>query len=730
MNISYKWLLELVSTTLAPGELAERLTMVGLAVDAVHEVGDDYVLEFDITSNRPDCLSHLGVAREVAVVTNGSVHLPEGEPTSDEKSQSATKSRENAKGDVSVEVRDLSLCLRYAARVIRGVRIAPSPDWMVKRLQAIGQRPINNVTDITNYVLFEQGQPLHAFDFAKLTEQRIVVRLAFEGERLRTLDGVARELNPQMLVIADAVRPVAVAGVMGGEESEISSATTDVLIESAYFEPHQVRRTAQALSLHTDASHRFERGVDFEGVLRAQARAVELIRDIAGGVAEDAIDVYPEPIKRRVVRLRFKRIKDLTSLDVASEESRRILIALGFVPQERGTLEAANQSFSHDVKKNELVQEAEINPIQEALFVTPTWRADIEREEDLVEEVARHVGYGKVEAKLPASSVSGEHQSHEGRRRAARRALAGSGFDEAISFSFIDSSHDERFAFVHDLAEGNDDSGNADRLVSLSNPIIEGVVRMRPTLLPGLLDAVRGNFNHGTRNVRLFEMGHVFARNAAAEGLPKEPEALALVATGGAMEEGCAAASRESDFFDLKGALEAVADAINIGPLEFEAHQVKHLREGQAAQVLIEGRLIGLCGRLSDEVAAGYKFRQAVYVAEVDLGRLLEAKERVVRYTPLARYPSIVRDLTLIANRRITFGELRRAALGLQIEECRSVQLIDVYEGGNVPEGNRSLTLRIKYQSDAGTLRDEEVDEKHARIVSRLEAVSADNNAK
>jgi phenylalanyl-tRNA synthetase beta chain len=321
MNISYNWLRDLTGVALGAREVAQLLTRIGLAVEVVHEVGDDSVLEIDLTSNRPDCLSHLGVAREVVAAAGGRVLLPKGVPSSVEGPGAHT----------GVEIRDVDLCPRYAARIVRGVTIKPSPDWLVKRLEAIGQRAINNVADITNYVLHEQGQPLHAFDLAKLTEARIVVRRADAGEKLKTLDGVERELDTEMLVIADAVRPVALAGVMGGEDSEISAATRDVLIESAYFNPASVRRTSRILGLRTEASHRFERGVDYEGVLRAQERCVALICEIAGGTAtEDTVDVYPQRLTQPVVSLRPERVKALTGLDVAPEESRRILLSLGF----------------------------------------------------------------------------------------------------------------------------------------------------------------------------------------------------------------------------------------------------------------------------------------------------------------------------------------------------------------------------------------------------------------
>ncbi|HJU55898.1 MAG TPA: phenylalanine--tRNA ligase subunit beta, partial [Pyrinomonadaceae bacterium] len=465
MNISYNWLRELTGVTLAPKELAERLTMLGLAVEVVHEAGDDFVLEIDLTSNRPDCLSHLGVAREVAAAAGGRVLLPEGAPS---------KIEGRAEAFTSVEIRDADLCPRYSGRVVRGVTIKPSPDWLVKRLEAIGQRPINNVADITNYVLHEQGQPLHAFDLAKLTEQRIVVRRAAAGEKLKTLDGVERELDAEMLVIADAARAVALAGVMGGEETEISDETRDVLIESAYFDPASVRRTSRVLGLRTEASHRFERGVDYAGVLRAQERCVALITELAGGAAtENAVDVYPKHIEPPTISLRPERVKALAALDVDAGEAVRILLALGFTQRDAmAALGAAPGGGENSVRERALT------------FIAPTWRVDVEREEDLVEEVARHYGYDKIATELPASSVAGEYQPSERKRRALRRALTARGFDEAISFSFIDAGEDGRFELLPGLVSEGD---GAEQFVTLTNPIIEGVTRMRPTLLAGLL---------------------------------------------------------------------------------------------------------------------------------------------------------------------------------------------------------------------------------------------------
>lgn len=705
MNISYNWLHELTKTKLKPRQLAERLTMIGLAVEGIHEAEGDFVLDIDLTSNRPDCLSHIGVAREVAALEKGRLHLPE----------TKLKNVSGQAGEfASVEILDKDLCPRYAARIVRGVKIKPSPDWLKKRLEAIGQRSINNVADITNYVLHEMGQPLHAFDLAKLAGHKIIVRRARAGEKLVTLDGVERALDKEMLVIADAERAVALAGVMGGEDSEISFTTRDVLIESAYFDPASVRRTARLLGMHTEASHRFERGADYANVLRAQERCVALICELAGGTATvDAIDVYPRPVKKPVVTLRPERVEALTGLQVTPTEMGNILTRLGFTECARVSSTEAEWSFRDGV-----VEEMPVHLHSAISFIPPTWRVDVSIEEDLVEEIARLTGYEKIDTLLPASSIAGEYQQGEYRKRALRSALNDCGFDEAVSFSFIDARHDGEFELIPEYAVFEKAENS---FVTLSNSIIEGATRMRPSLLAGLLEAVRHNLNHGTRDVRLFESGRIFA--AAIEGeLPREREALALVATGGLLEEGRAGALRELDFYDLKGALESAADAMNLPPLKFEEASVRHLHEGQAAAVsLSDGTRIGTLGKLSESVASAYKFRQAVYVAEIDFTRLLGAAEATVIYTPLARYPSVTRDVSLLVARRVAFADLLRVVHDVNAEYCRAAKLVGTYEGANLPEGMRSVTLRLEYRAEERTLRDEEVDQIHARIVGALE---------
>ncbi len=682
MFISYNWLRELTGTKLNPQEVRDRLTNVGLAIDAVVERDGDFVLDVEVPSNRGDCLSHVGIAREVAVIERSKVQSPKSKV-------------QNTNGKpvtfASVEIKDPDLCPRYAARVVRGVKIDPSPEWLTKRLETIGQRPINNVADITNYVLHELGQPLHAFDLAKLSDRKIIVRRAGKDETIKTLDGVNRKLDANMLVIADAQRPVAIAGVMGGEDSEISSSTGEVLIESAYFDSASVRRTAKLLGLHTEASHRFERGTDPEGVINAQERCVALICEIAGGVAtSDAIDVYPKPIDTKAASLRQQRLTAITGLRVPRAEILRILTALGFELREESSEKLA--------------------------FTIPSWRHDVAIEEDLIEEVARHAGYDEIATGLPPSSLAGEYHATEQRKRALRHAMAERAFDEAIGFSFIEAAQDDKFQLIPAF---NDDAEH-EKFVTLQNPIIEDWNRMRPTLLPGLLSSLRHNINQGTRDVCLFELGRVF-RASAKDKLPEEREALALVATGGVLEADKAGSARDFDFYDLKGALETAAEALKLPPLEFEAAAVKHLRIGQAAIIKINGTEVGSIGILGETTASDYKFRQPVFVAEVDLTTLLEVEEIPVLYSPLPRFPSIMRDISLLMGRKVTVAELLRSANEEKAENCVSVKFVGAYEGEGIPEDKRSVTLRFEYRAPDHTLRDEDVDQMHWPLIKALQ---------
>jgi phenylalanyl-tRNA synthetase beta chain len=457
------------------------------------------------------------------------------------------------------------------------------------------------------------------------------------------------------------------------------------LIESAYFNPASVRRTAKVLGLNTEASHRFERGTDPEGVIRAQERCVGLICELAGGTAtEDVVDVYPQPFKPRTVTLRPPRVEAITSLQVATEEMLRILTALGFALNQQDT----------------------------PRFTVPSWRHDVAIEEDLVEEVARHTGYNQIQTALPSASSAGEYHSTESGKRELRRSLAACGYDEAINFSFIERTDD--FALLPSLRATTDESS-----VVLKNPIIEEASQMRQTLLPGLLKAVHHNINHGNRNVCLFEAGRVFAAVQPGE-LPAEREALALVATGGLLLANRAQPERELDFYDLKGALESAVEAMNLPRLDFQATEIKHLRAGQSALIFSNGAPVGSIGRLADSVAGEYKFRQPLFAAEVDLTGLLDSGQQPVLYSPLPRFPSIVRDVSLLVARNLSVAEIVGAVAEQQPRHFVSTEFVGTYEGEGISDDKRSMTIRIEYRADDRTLRDEEVDEIHLPVIEAL----------
>ncbi len=597
-----------------------------------------------------------------------------------------------------VSIQDADLCHRFTARIIRNVKIAKSPDWLVKRLEAVGERSINNVADITNYVMLELGNPMHSFDLNKLAENRIVVRRARNGETIQTLDEVERTLDETMLAICDAEKPVAVAGVMGGFDSSITDATTDVLLEVAYFDRANIRQTSRKLKLSTEASHRFERGVDIENLIRASNRATELICELAGGVAGEFVDVYPTRFTPNEIEsndIQFA-VKRLTGLEVEETEISRILNSLGFKTKDESPI--ANR--------------------QSQIFTVPSWRHDVSIEEDLVEEVARIVGYDKIGEELPASGSAGEYQPTESRKKSLRNTLAALGFNEAISYSFIDTGSDEKFALIPSLVTENLD----EKYVSLQDSIIEGATRMRPSLLSGLLDAVRKNFNHQKRDLKLFEIGKVFSASEKENDLPNERELFALVLTGNELLENKASAVREFDFYDAKGALESAASAIDLPALRFQVKDVNHLRKGQSAEVLLNGNAVGTIGRLDDEIATTYKFRQPIFVAEVDLQTMLAAEKKAIAYHPLPVYPSIVRDVSLLVKRNVSFAEIKKAVEAQKYELLRSIEFVDVYEGKGMADDERSLTIRLAYRSDERTLLEEEIETIHAQILQSLES--------
>ncbi len=680
MKISYNWLKEFVDVDLPPHDLAAPLTMAGLAVDAVESYGNDSILEFDLTSNRPDCLSHLGIAREAAAVLWKTMRPPEAK---------IIESKTKTSDVTSVEILAPALCPRYTARVIRGVKIGPSPDWLVKRLESLGQRSVNNVADITNYVMLEMGQPLHAFDLHQLRGERIIVRTARSGEKITTLDGEERDLTPEMLVIADAERPVALAGIKGGEDSGITEKTADVLLEAACFAPVQTRATSKALGLSTEASYRFERGTDPEIVAKASDRAAALIAEIAGGeVLSGLVDVYPTKAARDWIGFRRSRYALLTGLRIELGEAERILRSLGF-------------AVEADVENDRL------------RAMAPSWRVDVSIEEDLIEEVARIAGYDKLKNTLPGSAGAGAYLPGEDARRAARLTLTALGYNEAISFSFVNGETDEMLSEVGE-----------DTRLALLNPIDETQAHMRVTLLGGLLDALERNFNHGARNVRLFEIGRCFMDDIGER--PLEMERLGIVATGARNEDDWQLAASSNgggsiDFYDVKGAIESVAEAIGLPALEFNPDEAcDFLHPGRRAEVRLGAEAIGVVGQLHPRIAARYKFKQPVFVADLNLRIMLLADRAKVRYHPLPKFPTVVRDLALLIDTGVQFASVERAINDLKIPELVGVKLFDLYVGKELPPGKHSIALSLRYRAANRTLTDEEVNAAHDRVVNAL----------
>lgn len=675
MNISYNWLRDIIDLNLSVEETAAALTRVGLAVEGIHPHGEDFVLDVDLTSNRSDCLSHRGIARELGVSTGNRLKDSDIRPLPES-------------GSNLVRIEEPELCNRFTARVLRGVKVEPSPKWLVDRLEAIGERPINNVADITNYVMHEIGQPMHSFDLDKLAGGRLIVRRASIGETIRTLDDVERKLDPSMLAIYDAEKPVAIGGVMGGLDSSITDSTVNVLLEVAYFNRSNIRATSRRLNLATEASYRFERGTDVMNLLRASERAADLICELAGASKHELVDIFPVQSEPKHIPAPdiAGSVKRLTGLKVEEGDCKRILSALG------------------------------ITVTSEGVYESPSWRHDISIEEDLVEEIARHAGYENIADELPPAYGAGEYQPTEMKERRLRSRLADMGFDEALSYSFIDTRHDELF----DLVPGLIDEKVDDRFVTLRDSVIEGAVRMRPTILPGLLDAIRLNMNHQRRDLKLFEVGKVFAAASGEDGLPNEQKALAIAVSGGVIEEGRDIPVRPLDFYDAKGAVEAALEAAGISGSVFIAREIKHLRPGQSAVIRIDNREIGTMGRLSDEVASGYKFKQVVYVAEINMSRALSAPRESAIYRPLAKFPSIIRDVSFVVDRKFELKVILDAIVQGQVDLCRKAAFVDVYEGKGLAENERSITIRFEYRSDERTLVDEEVEVLHQGILDRL----------
>lgn len=684
MKALYNWLKEFTGLTAEPLELRSRLSLAGVSIDAIDDTPAGPVLDAEITINRPDLLGHLGIAREISALYRLNLKSPQPK---------FTESSEPASQAARVEIESPDLCARYTARIIRNVKVQPSPDWLRQRLEALGQPSINNVVDISNYVMLELGQPLHAFDFDRLAERRIVVRRARQGEAMRTLDGIERKFSKDMCLICDARGPVAIGGIMGGAESEISFSTKNLLLESAWFEPISIRRASKSLGLRTEASTRFERGADIEMAAFASRRAAELIQQFAGGeVLSGVIDVYPQPRAPQKIELSRKELLRVMGADVPDREIEEILSALGFAPLRTDVNRGSRDSI-----------------VAAWTCTIPSWRGDVTREIDLIEEVARLYGYDKFPARLPPARQSAQPLPRAFEEKHLRERLVALGYHEIVAIPLVAPERDAIFR-AENVAPPE-----------IANPLSEDASLMRTSGAVSMAAAIEWNLNHGQKNLRLFEIGKMYE---VREGKPVETRILTLGATGLAREQSIHEAAREFSFADLKGDLDEILALA--GGANWQHGGPQWLAPTRAARISLTSdgqKPFGIAGQLARDAAHKFKFRQDIYLAELMLEPLLESVAKAsatLRYQPLPRCPAVERDFSLILDDRVTFAAIEQTIRALAIPELREIQPLDLFRGGQIPAGKHSLLLRVTFQSDAATLTEAQVADFSARIASAL----------
>jgi len=695
VKIVHEWLSELVEVPADVELVAREISLRGFEVASV----DDGVIDFEITANRPDCLSHYGIAREATVIWShvGAVRerpLPRQPPK-----------HAKAAGTIPVTIEDADLCPRYCAQVF-DVKLGPSPEWLTRRLEAAGVRSINNIVDVTNYVMLEIGQPMHAFDLERLAGGRLVIRRARPGETLRTLDGVDRTLDPEMLVIADAERAVAVGGVMGGGDSEISASTTRMVLESAYFQPVSIRGTSKRLNLKTEASTRFERGLDINAPLHGLWRAAELFEEIGAAQARETVDVYPSPREPLQLTLRSERIARVLGLPVPAGDVERILGGLGFAVTRSGASDLPPHGPT-DLRTSGPTDLRTSGPTDLVWTVTvPSFRPDVLREVDLVEEVGRHFGFDRLPATFPALvAPQMPPDPRIDRDRRIRQVLTAAGLSESMTFAFIEREAAEPFVTA------------GAQPAAIANPLSEKFAVLRPSLLPGLVDSCAHNRRRGRKDVRLFETGSHFA--AAGEG---RAVAMAWCGTGSAAH--WSAAPRPADFFDVKGAVEALCSAFGLADVDLVRTESPFLVQGRAAAVRYGGVTLGLLGQLLPAIASarGMPAGEEVFVAELDIDALTSCvPDRELRAESLPKFPSIVRDLSILVDEALPAAAVRGTIRSAAPGSLHSIVEFDRYQGKGIPEDRVSLSLRLTFRSQERTLTDEEVEAAMNTIVGALE---------
>jgi phenylalanyl-tRNA synthetase beta chain len=671
MKISPQWVREFVELAVDDRRLAEDLTGVGIAVEGISGSGADTVFEMEIGTNRPDAMNHYGVAREAAAVYD----LPL-KPLSAFSSQPSVGTGNDAPFPITVE--EPQLCPRFSARVIHDTRIKPSTEKIARRLALLDQRTISNAVDATNYVLWEMGKPTHVFDMDLLAGGKLIIRKAKNGEKLKTLDGVERTLTSEDLVVADAKKPVALAGVMGGFDTMITDKTRNILIESAWWDPATVRKTSRRHGIHTDASHRFERGADFESTILSCDLVAALILESGGGeLVGGTIDVMSRKLDQAPVVLRLAEVQRILGGNLSTAQIFRILKKLGFtlIPEGQGTAEFRVQ--------------------------IPSWRLDVEREIDVIEEIARLHGYDKFENTLPAYSGAVVDLPHAAMDATLRSRALALGYDEAVSLTFISHADAEKFSSA--------------KVLELENPLSEEASVMRTSMAPAMLDMLAWNLNRDSENIRLFEMGRVYEMSGGAR---VEPSRMCLGATSTAVKGSLPAsgaldvskgehAAAAEVFRGFKGDVENLLAGFAYRELTFDREAAEYFHPGRSARALMDGAVVAQFGQIADDVKLQRKLRQDVFLAEIDLKRLHALGLRTVRFAALGKYPAVERDFSFVFADDVEFEAMQQAVVGLGIPEIREFKPVEIFRGGSIEPGHYSILLRAKLQSTEETLRDD-----------------------
>ncbi|MDD5458586.1 MAG: phenylalanine--tRNA ligase subunit beta [Phycisphaerae bacterium] len=661
MKISLNWLNNYVQAGSDAQKIADTLSNLGLPCESIEKVGNDTVIDVEVTSNRGDCLSHIGIARELAAASGAELKLPDVRLEESEKDIAQF---------ASVEIKEPQLCRRYTARIIGGVKVGPSPKWLKDQLETVGLRSVNNVVDATNYAMMEVGQPPHAFDYKKIAGGKIIVRKAIAGERIVSIDGTKCELKPEMLIIADAERPVAVAGVMGGLDTEVSENTTTILLEDAWFEPVSVRRTGRTLGLASEAAFRFERFVDIENIDWASKRTAELIAKVAGGkVIKGVIDAYPGYEEPKKITLRLSRLNKLLGIEVSAEAAMRILTSLQFAPKQNGDM----------------------------IYCTaPSWRSDIYRETDLIEEVARCYGYDKIPAgeKIHIKAVSVDPRQKL--LQTTRNLLNSCGFYETVNITFADDTTAKLFSGDKEL-----------NYLGVKDVSRKNANLLRQNLIGSLLGVLQTNLNAKNSPCRVYEIADTFIPDEKnAQPLPIEKTRIGIAC--------------DTDLREVRGAIESLIHGLSPAKqISFAPANLAWAKAG--AEIHIDGKVIGTAGVVNDKIRDSFDFKNCqVYAAELDLEQLAPLLEQVRTLQPIPRFPFIERDLSVIVDTGCLWADIMATIKSQCPSQLEDIKFVEVYLGKGIPKGKKSITLSLRFRDDDGTLTHETVNEFEMLIVKNL----------